>query len=238
MAERGACDVWLLRLDGDDKTRLLAASRLLRVDVRMAQHILDNLPRLIARAVAPDAGRKLAQQIHALGGVGHVCTSGEAPDFKGIAGAAERRAVASRTRRSGEVAAEAARAVQDAAMVRWPDSSQVPYAWEAEDAQLPPSVPTPVRHSAARIAAVLLVVIAVLAGGATTYWVHFGDELTRVSAASWRTPDAGASSENDGGVADEPASATADASVGGTAPALRGGASFPADEAVLAPPPQ
>jgi hypothetical protein len=221
--------VWLLRLEGDDKARLLAASRLLRGDVRMAQHLLDNLPRLIARGVTPDAGRKLVQQIQALNGTGHACASGETPDFKELTRAAVRKAVASRQRLSGDVAAEAARAVQDAAMLRWPEDVE-PHAWETEDAQLPPPVPTPVRHSASRIATVLAVTIVVLAGGATAYWTHYGTELTRVSAASWRTPDAGAVAADqaepaDAGIADD----VADAAVPTTTPS---------DEAVLAPVPK
>jgi hypothetical protein len=65
----------------------------------------------------------------------------------------------------------------------------------------------------------------------TVYWTHYGAALTRVSAASWRTPDAGVaaaedSERTDAGAADD----VADAAVPATA--------VPADEAVLAPMPK
>ena len=228
MTEGGGRDVWLLRLDGDPQMRPRLAGRLLHVDVRTAQHVLDTLPRLIARGVSPEAARKLIQQIKSLGGIGHACPSDETPDFDAVLRSEERRLAAARTRRSGDLAADAARAVQGAAMLRWPDETEDAYVWESEEAPLPPWVPSPVRHSAARVAAVLAAAVSLSAGGATAYWVRHGDELTRVSAASWQTPDAGVIAGDDG----------ADAGVAGeAAPELVIDGSVPSDEAeTLAPP--
>jgi hypothetical protein len=191
-------DVWLLRLDGTDKARLVAARNLFRVDVRGAEHILSSLPRLLARSLTPEAARAMVQQLNAIGGVAHVCAAGETPDFATLSAEPAPPVPLSaigRTRRSGEIAGEAARAVQDAATLRWPEANEhgEAYAWETDPSHgPPPPAPRAVRHSAVRVAALLAATLLVLAGGATAYWSRFGHDLTRVSAASWSTPDAGA----------------------------------------------
>jgi hypothetical protein len=186
LVEPGHSDVWLCRLQGDDKNRLLAVSRMLGVDVRGAQHILEHLPRLVARNLPAVDARKLAHRLRETGGVVLVCGTGDAPDFDAVvnkpAPPPAKKAAARPRARAENTAADAARAAQDAAMAHWPKDSE-PRAWELEPEKEPPLVPRPVRHSAARVAWTLLAVLSVLGAGAGAYWQRYGRQMLAVSIA-------------------------------------------------------
>lgn len=207
MTEPTHSDVWLCRLEGDEGSRLRTASTLFRVDVRGARQILAQLPRLVARDLPAIEARKLAVRLRELGGVAHVCGSGQTPDFEAAAapaavvaapGAAAADADASpraaraepakRIRRptparseADQQAVAAARTAQDAAMANWPDD-ETPCAWEATKGT-PPLVPRPIRHSAARVAWTLVIVLSVVGAGAGAFWMRFGDYVLAVSVA-------------------------------------------------------
>jgi hypothetical protein len=75
----------------------------------------------------------------------------------------------------------AARSAQDAAMAHWPQDA-APCAWEAASAT-PPIVPRPVRHSAARVAWTLVIVLSVTGGAGGAFWMRFGRDVLAVSIA-------------------------------------------------------
>ena len=89
MTEPTHSDVWLCRLEGDEASRLRTAGTMFRVDVRGARQILAQLPRLVARDLPNAEARKVAARLRAVGGVAHVCASGEKPDFDAIAAGAQ-----------------------------------------------------------------------------------------------------------------------------------------------------
>ncbi len=202
MVEPVNSDVWLCRLEGDDKNRLLAISRMFRVDVRGAHHILEHLPRLVARDLPEIEARKLAHRLRETGGVVHVCGTGETPDFGATLAApvrkAARQAPARRRPRAGDDASALARATQDAAMARWPKETE-PCAWETEGASRPPPVPAAVRHSAARVAFTLFGALSLIGGGGGAYWARYGKEILAVSVAQVPEPRAAASQRADRG---------------------------------------
>jgi hypothetical protein len=119
--------------------------------------------------------------------------SGEAPiaaadDVAPVEGRPERPTRAGKRRRSGaqrsladEQAVVAARSAQDAAMAHWPHDA-TPCAWEASSAT-PPIVPRPVRHSAARVAWTLVIVLSVTGGAGGAFWMRFGRDVLAVSIA-------------------------------------------------------
>jgi len=187
LVEASHDDVWLLRLEGDDKSRLLTISRVFRVDVRSARHILEHLPRLVARDLAPSEARKLAQRLREMGGLVHVCGTGTSPDFGALL-AAPARAPAARpthTRKrshADDAAVAAARVANDSALAHFPEETG-PYVWEPDPDLRPPLLPKPVRHSATRVAVTLVVALVAISGGGALYWQHYGRELLRVSIA-------------------------------------------------------
>ncbi|MFI5306693.1 MAG: hypothetical protein ACHQ53_05030 [Polyangiales bacterium] len=183
-------DVWLCRLEGDDKNRLLTISRVFRVDVRGARHILEHLPRLVARNLPSAEARKLGQRLREAGGLVHVCATGATPDFRAVLaaptavrGAAPAKQAAPRRSQADDAALAAARTANDSALAHFPESD-APCAWDPDPALRPPPVPMPIRHSAARVAWTLLAALAVLGGGASVYWQQYGHVLLKVAVAT------------------------------------------------------